>query len=320
MSTLFNLLSGPDFTSDSGSSGTAGLGKDVIIDYGNTGNSNSYSYSDGPEEDDEEEYEGYEDGDVEEEEEEYNHQIMKILEEDVYFTQFGALDFFFQYKEKIVYCYDQFCKYSPLHFQGRGEFTENELLGLEYLMDPRRPRFRHSTTREFPPIYFSLESDKLVSKPVEGVRDTFLVLRSFDYAFSYIIEMALLDKGSKRLPDFVWKERNYQREEKMRLHNRNICQRTVGNLAEHRQQCAFGWVLYTKSNGELMKYCTEVQSRNKYIQYNHDEKFLSILPLSFYLVNFLCGPFTEPIEDYDFWVSVPIYYLDIWESGHPSII
>lgn len=308
---FFSLLGGPDLSSDSSS--TTGLGKDVIIEYGNTGNSNShshsqsYSYSDGDGDDG-----GYE----EEEEEEEGDQIMKMLEEDLYFAQFGSQEYFYQFRERITYCYNQFCRFSPLHLKGNDLLTEGELIGLEYLMDPRRPRLMKER-REFPKIYYSL-TPSIQAKRVEGLSDTFLVMRSFDYAFSYIIEMALLNQGSQRLPDFLKKERVYQKEERMRLHDRNLCQRKVSS--EH-SQCPYGWVLYTKSNGNFMKYCTEVQSRNKYIQYNQDEQFLSILPLSFYLVNFLCGPFPgDSMEDYDFWVSVPIYYLDIWESGHPSII
>lgn len=315
---LFQLLGGGggDFSTDS-SSGIAGLGKDVIIDYGNTGNSHSCSFSSGGGEDDDDEDTGGYDGVEEEEEDEEDegvgfHKIMKILEEDEYFVQFG-LDFFYQFRDQIISSYTQFSYYSPLKkLPLVGQlYVENELLGLEYLMDPRR--MRPTTTRpmiEFPKIFFTLEYPKICSTPIENLQDTFLVPRSFDYFFSYIIEMALLDHGgSKRLPDYMTKERAFQKEERMRLNQRNICHQKGDHL-----QCPFGWVLYTKSNGPLMKYCTEIQSRNKYIHYHHNEQYQNIMPLSFYLVQFLCGPLTNK-EDHDFWISVPLYYLDIWESG-----
>lgn len=324
MDNLLQFIGGTDFSSDSSSLGT---GKDVIIDYGTTGrsNSNSHSHSHSYSYSDEEENDGYEEeeGEREEEEEwveEGRYQIMEMLEEDKYFTHFGSLDFLYQFCEKIIYAYDQFSHHSPLRLKGKEPFTESELVGLEYLLDPRRPRSpMKEEEKEFPKIYYSLTQrpPNQNVKVVDGLQDTFLVLRSLDYAFSHIIELALLEKGSKRLPDYLNKERVYQREERMRQHSKNICPSRVS--PEH-DKCPYGWVLYTKSNGPLMKYCTEIQSKNKYIHYSQDETYLGIMPLSFYLVNFLCGPFPEPITDYDFWISVPVYYLDLWESGHPSVI
>lgn len=320
MDNLLQFIGGKDFSSDSSSLGT---GKDVIIDYGTTGrsnsNSNSCSYSD------QEESDGFEEEEAEDGEEEWveegHYHIMEMLEEDKYFTNFGSLNFLYQFSDKIIAAYDQFSHYSPLHLKGKVPFTENELIGLEYLLDPRRERpTGEKKERDFPKIYITLQKSlNPYIKIVDELEDTFLVLRSLDYAFSHIIELALLGEGSKRLPDYLVKERVYQRNERMRQHERNICLHHQVSK-EHDEKCPYRWVLYTKSNGRLMKYCTEIQSKNKYIRYTQDETFLGIMPLSFYLVNFLCGPFTEPVVDYDFWISVPVYYLDLWESGHPSVI
>ena len=305
---------GTEFSSDSGSSGTNGTGKDIVIDYGNTGHSHSYSHS-FENDDDDDDYDGYEEEEGEEEDDEEEHHIIKIMKEDAYFKTFDLVDFLYLHRERIIYCYNQFEQHSPLSLPGTAEFTEDELQGMEYLMDPRRLPST-TTKKEFPQIFLSPE--KIYSKPIEGLVDTFLVPSSFDYVFSYIIEMALLDCGSPRLPDFVWKERNYQRVERIKLQSRSACHRKE---VDH-TKCPFQWVLYTKSNGEFMKYCTNVQSRNKYIDYTHNEQFLSIFPLSFYLVHFLCGggERMKTTEDSEFWVSVPIHYLDIWESGHTTVI
>lgn len=307
---------------------------DIIIDY--NGRSESYSY----EEDviiphDYEEDEGDYAEDYNEEgyymtpqpQQRREHIVITLIYDDEYYKRFALTKFCHEYKDEMIRCYDNHSKYSPmgLGITKGGEYTRKHLRGLEYLITDTVSMKREAEQLQFPQIHFS-ERKACESISDDGLEDTYLVRRSFDYIFSHLIEIALLgplgtNHRNPMLPDYIKRERDYRRHERMRDYQYNQCP-----INHNQSRCPYEWVVYTRKTGAFFQYCQSVQNRNKHVDYNENDHYLGIRPISFYLVSFLCGlSFKESsititpenfqlVEGYDEWVQVPLNFLDLWST------
>lgn len=238
--------------------------------------------------------------------EDFYHIILDFLEHSEYFRGFNLVQVVDQYMGKILSCYDRFCRLSPLHSYGNREFSAAELVGLEYLMNPKEERKPLPNPHQFPPIHLS---EPGTVRCIEGLLETFLVYRPLDYIFSFIIEIALLDKGHERIPAYMAKERDYHSDNRMRIqyYNQSSYEMKKGEISKSPHD----WLIYTKTSSEFYLYVQGLRQTNLDITYSSSSLEIDELKLSFFLVNYICGPLPSA-EQYDSWVAVPLFYLDIW--------
>lgn len=209
--------------------------------------------------------------------------VVDLLKNKEYFTRFDTV--FDVHEAGLRDCYTKF----RLH-------SIDGLKGFEYLRDKATPTIDGV---QFPMLRLDTMKSNETYIHVTGTIDTFMVCRVFDYIYSYIIEEALLPEPSVNLKN----QMKYYR--KMRMATMKIC--TDRHL--YKMKCPYEWVVYTRKTSEFYTYCQDVLRKNPYVTYN--ESFLNIMPISFYLANFLCP--LENSNDHNQWVRVPLLFIDLWQ-------
>jgi hypothetical protein len=76
------------------------------------------------------------------------------------------------------------------------------------------------------------------------------------------------------------------------------------------RRCPIEYTIYTKKTSEFFLTCQRMMDQNRFIDYSHNED--TMLPLSFYLVRYLCH--VHDTRDHHAWVSVPIFFWDLWQN------
>lgn len=155
--------------------------------------------------------------------------------------------------------------------------------------------------------------------------DTFLVSRVHHYLYSYLVDFALRRHGES---DEVRKARRHHLRKKM--HTMHFCHQHQNQHMVKR--CPKEFVLYTKKSSEFFRLCQGRMDSNPYMDYT--EGYIPMEMLSYHLVNFMCGPF-EVIAEQRFdtlntvdrfeveseramdWVTVPLFFLDLWNASRP---
>lgn len=201
------------------------------------------------------------------------------------------------------------------------------------VMDPLLFAHTRSSTEpgEFPRIHLGQVVGR--SRLVPGTRDTYLVHRQLDHMYHHIIDMAYLgNKIDARVPPSMNKERQRHRLRRMQLYR----QCTLAHKNDESAKCPHEWLVYTKKTSEFYVACQQLLARNELL--THDTFWMDtmMIPLSYNLVSFLCGPFGDDagggdstritvedtklqrVYDYDQWVIAPLYFIDLWNALRPA--
>lgn len=241
------------------------------------------------------------------------HLTHTILEDDIYFR-----DCRYQgHQKQIALCYDRFVQHSPLvrFAQHHQRFSAvPHLLGLEYLA-PQAPEPPQAQA-EFPCIF--LGAPWSPAQSVDQASETFLVQRRLDYMYHYIIEFAYMGcQRDWRIPDAMHRQRQAHRTRRIRSYA------ACPLHGQPQQQCPYEYVVYTKKTCDFYRTCVTLLQGNGQLAYDAGMMQALTTPLSYNLVSFLCGPFDGPIQgeaqtqwvrDYDQWVIVPVYFIDLWRA------
>lgn len=254
------------------------------------------------------------------------HVTHMILEVDDYFRACRYQG----HQKALAQCYDRYAPHSPLLRYAKYErrfCAVPHLCGLEYLMPAgggaaygTNTNESSSTTTglappEFPAIYLAQPSG---ARRVDGSLDaTYLVSRQLDYMYHYIIEMALM--GSRRdwrIPDAMHRQRQLYRTQRMKAYAPCPIQHAT---REQSLFCPHESVVYTRRTSAFFTQCMALLRSNPLLMYQQqgeDDALLGILPISYNLVSFLCGPLVGPgaQEGHDQWVIVPVYFIDLWNA------
>jgi len=247
------------------------------------------------------------------------HITLMILRDDEYFQECHHRS----HQKSIAQCYDRFVLYSPLvRFNNHTKFSAMpHLCGLEYLMKPGERPLLMQQSVEFPCIYLAGGGGG-GTRPVDSSGETFLVNRLLDYVYHYIIEFAYMgNQLDPRIPKSMHRQRQLHRSRRMKIYSGGITSTT------------HDYVLYTNRTSAFFRECMALLGRNRLLLY--DDSVLDLVPLSFNLVNFLCGPLsgggssggsgddgttttttttTQQVTNYDQWVIVPLYFIDLWNA------
>ena len=206
-----------------------------------------------------------------------------------------------RHRHLIALCYDSFAPHSPLRKYGTWakHFAPEHLLGLEYLMDETMRNTGRERPGEFPCIHLSELSPQLekadIARPLPAIGDTFIVNRRLDYIYNYIIDLAYLsNRRDARMPQSLGTRRQQYRER--RINSYEAC-RISHTSKEEWSQCPHEWVLYTKRGSAFFTECKALLDRNNTVCYETGELYLNIMPVSYNLVSFLCGPFPGTDEN-----------------------
>ena len=241
--------------------------------------------------------------------------ISGVLKNDNYYQCLLDSGVYRLYKTQLIDCYNAFLSYSPLKSDISDRYyTRAELKGLEYLLGVS------STERinqlEFPSIHLPEYGYEKHSFLIDGTSDTFIVNRLYDYIYSYIIEIALIDNTSSPhlLPGIRETRKQYR---KLRMSSFHYCTKKHINSDK---KCPYEWIVYTKKTSEFFLCCQRILDQNNYIDYDQNERFLGVTPISYYLVNYMCHLESNTIDDYDEWVYVPITYIDLWNCRYKEKI
>jgi hypothetical protein len=214
-----------------------------------------------------------------------------------------------KYRASVAQCFDQFVQHSPLSERLLGGGVDTVTGHLFYLVphdddddDDISVRIATPVTT-FPCIY----KEERTSYPLGlGTTETYVVDSIDDHIYHYVIEIAMMGTSLDALiPTSMHQERQAYRERRM---NRFVHQQQLGNTA----------VLYTTKTSAFYRECISVLNRNPIVCHDIDGNVA--LPLSYNLVSFLCGPLEcDSVEHYDQWVSVPLYFIDLWIALRPSL-
>jgi hypothetical protein len=274
-----------------------------------------------------------------------------MLENDDYFAELREKKRELLKLSDVLRCYRTFKLYAPFALAplqiglNPTPYSDAQLRGLEYLIyDNERTVY---DTLPFPAIYMG---DASVFRELDNAPGSYLVRRHIDYIYSYIIERALLvGVPDFMLPDCLVELRRWYRKRKMSSLSTSLCFKEH-LTPEEENKCPYEWIIYTKKNSEFYTFCHGVMDRNSYIGYEANKNFLNITPISFFLVNYICGPLSriypnpsfesgpgdetnhlvisiegepdhtsvEQIANYDQWISVPLSFLDIWNANPAS--
>lgn len=309
---------------------------DSSTDTSGSNSSSSYdssSYEDEDDDDDEEDSSSTSDGRNESRSDRLS-RIRQMIQNDTAYFRYCRYE---KHLQQILQYYCEFTKYSPITSirsrPNHDTFSRTELKGLEYLIYPKRQLNQSPEVLEFPAIYIN-EKFKTSRRITQ---DTYLVSTTQDYIFSYVIELALIGDGSsRRLPNSMKDVRISER--KRRIKSFRPCQLEHNPLSDDALHCPLEWVLYTKKTSEFFIHCQRVVDQNQDILCDVNESYLNLIPLSFYLVNFLCGPLPVATminnnnnnntdvtvniasegavieEDYDQWVIAPLFFTYLWKK------
>jgi hypothetical protein len=267
----------------------------------------------------EEEYEEEEEG-----EEVNNHHNTPFLR-DTYFRKVEN-ECWHANEGQIGDVYRFFLDYSPLRpeeLARHATFNEYDLRGLEYLLcGPGRKRYQFLP---FPRLTLQGQAVALPLVCEEGTPPTtFIVSRLQDYIYSRLVEQALLHRtdyahlplGMKEARHSYWRCKAAL----FPLCREGDC-RAADPLTmaggEGRRGCLRQWLIYTRRDSRFFLYCQRVMDQNAFVDYDHHASTSSYLPVSFLVVNLLCGSFLpegDQVEKYDEWVAVKIGFLDLWNA------
>lgn len=157
--------------------------------------------------------------------------------------------------------------------------------------------------------------------------NVFLVSLQHDYVYSRVIESALLRHDPSML----------ERSENLFERRKRVTKPCVADHQLDEKCCPSEWILYVDQTSEFYKYCTlQLRDRNPLVNHTLTAGYINPERLSFYQVLFLCGDQMKSVESYDNislenntirsayydninqWKRLPIWFLDIWYSGHPN--
>ena len=219
--------------------------------------------------------------------------------------------------ERALRVYQAFREWAPLAQVQERPYNEVDLAGLEHLMEATQ-RLRHATL-PFARLYHN-EATPAVAFPLHAeCTDTFVVSRAADYLYGRLIEDALLARAHQvRLPPgFRDTRASYWsvRDVLYPLCREPRCQASGDRDA---RACHLQWVVYTRLDSPFYVFCERHRDSNRYCDYERHDGCLGVrMPVSFHVVNFLCGPLPgDPAltELYDQWVVVRLDFLDLWNT------
>ena len=203
-----------------------------------------------------------------------------------------------------------------------------ETASMTHYLEQFRQHLPRGATRPLVCTSMRIDVNRL-AQPVTEVPGTFLVKKTLDYIYAYLIDVAL--SGPVEDDDDVQRQRQRQDYQRTKRDRTRFCTArhppsTTTTTTTAEKLCPAEYVLYTRGDSEFYQFCDRLLAGNKYVNYALNTKVVTVEKLSPHLVQFLCGNLVEEQgldvvhttvpDDHLLWLSVPLFFLDLWNARH----